>query len=58
MLGKKTKMMCTHKVIENYQKFPTGYVNIILSLCFKKNKEICVLFLRVLGKNPIFKNID
>ena len=38
-----TTTMCTHKVVENHQKLLAGYVNIILSLCFKK-EEICVLF--------------
>ena len=39
----KKPTMCTHKVVENHQKLLAGYVNIILSLCFRK-EEICVLF--------------
>lgn len=39
----KKKTMHTHKVVENHQEFLAGYVNIILSLHFKK-EEICVLF--------------
>ena len=40
---KQNKTMCTHKLVENHQKLLAGYVNITLSLCFKK-EEICVLF--------------